>query len=190
MSEAFYGRHWPPTRDDTGFTWTLAAGAFLIRLWYLGRMPMIEVDGAYWCSLARNFASGDWAHALHTAWPPLYPALIALVAKLGGGAALVPERLEWSARLVSCIAGALMLVPLGVIARRLLPQPWPRAVLLLAVVHPRLIEYSVAALSESLFTLGMVSGIAALALTTRAGAEERGGLLWPVVGGASFGLAF
>jgi 4-amino-4-deoxy-L-arabinose transferase-like glycosyltransferase len=162
--------------------------ALWLRLQVAQRLTLIEVDGAYWCGLAAALARGDWARGLSSAWPPLYPALVAIALRISealGGSG--PAALEWSARVVSCLAGALLLWPLFEIARRLIPQAatW---VLLLAAVHPRLIEYSAAALSESVFMLAIAVAIAAF---LRAEAEAEGGSRLGEAGaGAAFGVAF
>src|SRR5258706_539302 len=75
------------------------------------RANLIEEDGAYWASLAGALARGDWAHGLSTAWPPGYPALIAVLAWIARGASH-PAMLEGCARFVSVIAGTLVLIPL------------------------------------------------------------------------------
>ena len=136
----------------------LLAAALGLRLFVASRMPLIEVDGAYWCSLAGALARGDFAHGVSAIWPPVYPALVALAARAldPAAASLAPDRLEWAGRLVSALAGTLMLWPLGVLASRLLPPAAALATLVIAAVHPRLVEYSAAALSESVFTLIVV----------------------------------
>ena len=186
----------PPTRDPRGgeVLWTvvLLAVAFALRLGVAARMPIIEVDGAYWCGLGATMAHSNWQGGLHTAWPPLYPTLIAgVLPYLGGGGALAQVRLEWAARLVSVVAGTLLLLPLGSLSRRLLPGKWARAVLLVAAVHPRLVEYSAAALAESVFTLAVVGGIAALARGVEPKpSPESGSAGWQVMAGVCFGFGF
>ena len=126
------------------------------------RANLIEEDGAYWASLAGALARGDWAHGLSTAWPPGYPALIAVLAWVARGASH-PAMLEGCARFVSVIAGTLVLIPLFGLARRVLPETPARAVVLLAAFHPRLTSFSAMALSESTFTLFLIAGLASLA---------------------------
>lgn len=174
----------------------LLAVALGLRLFVASRMPLIEVDGAYWCSLAGALARGDFAHGVSAIWPPVYPGLVALAARLmvPGAGPVSPESLEWAGRLVSALAGTLLLWPLGVLASRLLPPAAALATLAIAAVHPRLIEYSAAALSESAFTLLVV---AALALLVRAEPAATGkpvtafaARACDAVAGALFGLAF
>jgi hypothetical protein len=167
----------------------LAAAAFLFRLAIARAMPIIEVDGAYWCGFAGALARGDWAHGLSSAWPPLYPLAIALASRLGPLGPPSPEALEAAARLVSAVAGAVLLIPLNAIGRRLLLAPARWIALLIAAVHPRLVEYSTAALSESLFTLLLVASLAAWVRAHEGGASRRSSL-WEAGAGAGMGLAF
>jgi 4-amino-4-deoxy-L-arabinose transferase-like glycosyltransferase len=157
--------------------------------------PVIEVDGAHWASLARALARGDVVHGLSPAWPPLYPWLVSLAARAlaGAGAAETPALFERAARLVSAAAGTLILVPVWHLARRVagLRAAWTAA--LLAAVHPRLLQYSAAALSETTFTLPLVAGVACLVLRAPQGPSVgRPGpaALLDAAGGIAFGLAF
>src|SRR5678816_1405875 len=61
----------------------VAVGIALVVRWLIAaRLSLVEVDGAYWCGLARALAHGDWRHGLSTAWPPLFPAVTAIAARL------------------------------------------------------------------------------------------------------------
>src|SRR5207244_4429398 len=117
-----------------------------------------------WAGLAAALERGDFRHGLSTAWPPLYPALISAALRIArmAGLAPAPGTLEICARAVSVVAGALLLVPLYALARRLLS---PRAAVIavtLAAVHPRTLQYSAAALSEATFTLPLLAALALL----------------------------
>ncbi len=179
--------------------WGWAAVALLAlaaRLAVAARMPIVEVDGAYWCSLAGAIARGDLAHGVSAIWPPVFPALVALASRVmdPAGGVPPPDRLEWAGRVVSALAGTLLLWPLAALSGRLLPRAAVFGVLVLAAIHPRLVEYSSAALSESVFTLLVV---AALALVARAEPAASGAPLsaartraLDAAAGALFGLAF
>ncbi|MEO5616955.1 MAG: glycosyltransferase family 39 protein [Candidatus Eisenbacteria bacterium] len=174
----------------------LLAAALGLRLFVASRMPLIEVDGAYWCSLAGALTRGDFAHGVSAIWPPVYPGLVAVAARLmfPGGETVSPASLEWAGRLVSALAGTLMLWPLGLLALRLLPGAGALFVLAVAAVHPRLIEYSAAALSESVFTLFVVAGLALLVRAEPAATGRPSSAVatrvCEAVAGAIFGLAF
>ena len=189
----------PPGRSHPPLLWgwvALASLALVLRLAVAMRIPIVEVDGAYWCSLAGALARGDFAHGVSAIWPPGYPALVAIAARVAnpGSGPMSPQGLEWAGRLVSALAGTLMLWPLGVLACRLLPPGAAFATVAIAAVHPRLVEYSAAALSESVFTLWLVTALALLArgepaVTGRplSATLTRG---FDAAAGALFGIAF
>ena len=167
--------------------WGLVA-ALLTRVALAARAPIIEVDGAYWAGLAAAIERGDFRHGLSTAWPPLYPALIAVaarVARLWGS--LEPATLEACARAVSVLAGTLLLVPLHALARQLLPPRAAGLAVALAAFHPRMLQYSAAALSEATYTLLLVTGLAFMVARER---EARAAWRREAAAGALFGLAY
>jgi len=182
----------PGSARDRAFRVAILLVALGLRLAVARQARLIEVDGAYWGGLARAIARGDWTHGLSAAWPPLYPALIAGVERLLAalGASASPATFEWSARLVSIACGVLLILPLGALARRTLPPRWDLLVMALAAVHPRLVEYSAAALSESLFTLLLISGVAALATAADGRASGARAVAVAALGGAAMGCAF
>lgn len=184
----------------------VAAGVVL-RLAQAGRAPIIEHDGAMYASLASAILRGDWAHGLSPLWPPLYPLMTAGVAAVACflGAAWTPQVLEGSARAVSVLCGAAMLVPLYWLARRMLGLRGAQWALILALFHPRLVQYSAAALSEASFTLMLIAGLAAVTVAWRVepapetsegaapGArppEDARRVFLEIAGGALFGLAY
>lgn len=181
----------PGSSGSRGFRLAILIVAFVLRLAVARAATLIEVDGAYWAGLARALMQGDWTHGLSAAWPPLYPALTAGAARVLelAGAAPTPTTLEWAARLVSVLCGTLLLLPLGAIARRFLPGRWDLVVMGLAAVHPRLVEYSASALSESAFTLLLVTGAAGLVVATEGAGGGRKRIA-AVSGGAALGLSF
>jgi len=127
------------------------------------RAGVIEHDGYYYTSLAASLVTGHLAAALSTIWPPLYRALIALVAwPMARGGELAPHALELSARLVSVIAGTVTLALLARLARALASPRVARLTLALAVFHPRLIAYSASALTESTFLALVLAGLVLL----------------------------
>jgi hypothetical protein len=141
----------------------LLAVALALRVIAAVRAPIIESDGAYYAGLARALLAGDLAHAWSTAWPPLYPWATAAVA-----AALrplwldpTPQVLEGCARAVSVAAGVALLFPVRRLALRLLDRRGAWLALVFTAVHPRLLEFSGAALTESLFSACIVAGVAA-----------------------------
>jgi Dolichyl-phosphate-mannose-protein mannosyltransferase len=166
--------------------WALVVAALVPRAWLAMRAGIIEHDGAHYAGLAAAICRGDWAHAWSTIWPPLYPALVATTAILGGvrGSAS-PETFESVARLVSVIAGALSLIPLASISRRALGNSAAWIPVALAASHPRLIQYSASALTEATFTLFLL-----IAIERVMAAEREPGPATDAVAGVAFGLAY
>src|SRR5687767_12177970 len=144
------------------------AVALLLRSALAASAGILEHDGAYYLELARAALRGDWAHAWSPMWPPLYPALVALAAlplSVAAGAPS-PEALEAVARGVSVVAGSFALIPLHRIWVRVLGERHGWIPVALAATHPRLVQYSAAALTESvsiaLFTWGLAAALAAI----------------------------
>jgi 4-amino-4-deoxy-L-arabinose transferase-like glycosyltransferase len=85
--------------------------AFFIRLIYWHRtMPIAIGDMAYYIDNARALAAGDLWGAIHFHYPPFYSFIIFILHGLGAG-------YETSARLVSAIAGSLMVVPVYILGK-------------------------------------------------------------------------
>lgn len=133
--------------------WTLLA--FLLRLVLVrGFEGVISPDGTEYVALGRNLAAGYLREGLSTYWPPLYPLLV-------GVSSCIFSDAEFAGRFVSVVAGGLLVIP----AHRLI-RIWygARAALLgasLVALHPLLIYYSSALLTESTYTLLFTSGVLA-----------------------------
>jgi dolichyl-phosphate-mannose-protein mannosyltransferase len=179
------------TGDAPRYPLALAWGfaALAVRAALAARAPIIEVDGAYWAGLGAALERGDLRHGLSTAWPPLYPAAIAALLRVARllGRAIEPATLEACARAASVVAGTLLLVPLHALARRLLEPRAAAVATLLVAFHPRMLQYSAAALSETTFALCLV---AALALLVAREQEAHAGWAREAGAGACFGLAY
>lgn len=142
--------------------WTLAA--FALRLAVLLCFEhVISPDGVEYVAHARRLAAGDVAHGMSTYWPPLYPALVAV-------ASLVFRDAEFAGRLVSVVAGALLVLPAHRLARRWYGRRAALVCASLVALHPLLAYYSTALLTEStytlIFTCAVVAGWSALTWTT------------------------
>lgn len=142
--------------------WTLAA--FALRLAVLLCFEhVISPDGVEYVAHARRLAAGDLANGMSTYWPPLYPALVA-------AASLVFRDAEFAGRLVSTIAGALLVLPAHRLARRWYGRRAALVCAALVALHPLLVYYSTTLLTEStytlIFTCAVVAGWSALTGTT------------------------
>lgn len=138
--------------------WTLAA--FAVRLAVLLCFEhVISPDGVEYVAHARRLAAGDLANGMSTYWSPLYPALVGL-------ASLVFRDAEFAGRFVSVVAGALLVIPAHRLARRWYGRRVALICVALVALHPLLVYYSTALLTEStytlLFTCGVLAGWSAL----------------------------
>lgn len=134
--------------------------AFLLRLFVVRYFEqVISPDGVQYVALGRNLIAGNFREGLNPYWSPLYPLL-------AGFSSLFFHDPEFAGRFVSIVAGSLLVIP----SYRLI-QNWygERAALIgaaLVALHPLLIYYSTALLTEStytlLFTCGVLTGWSAL----------------------------
>ena len=125
--------------------------AFLIRLFLLPRDGVINGDGVYYTMSGRRIIAGDLG-GISAYWSPLYPALLGVVSS-------VVDDLEYAGRLVSVVAGALLVIPAYLLIRDVYGR-WPaRLGTLLVVLHPALLAASGWVMTESLYTLILTSGI-------------------------------
>lgn len=94
----------------------IAVAALLLRLaLLLARGDYIMYDEGYYLLLARSLSTGEGFRLSglpHVALSPLQPAIVAVVSLLG-----VPAL--WASRLLAAVAGALLVVPVAAIGRRL-----------------------------------------------------------------------
>jgi 4-amino-4-deoxy-L-arabinose transferase-like glycosyltransferase len=115
---------------------------------------VISPDGVEYVAHARRLAAGDVANGMSAYWPPLYPALVAV-------ASLVFRDAELAGRVVSVVAGALLVVPAHGLARRWYGRRTALVCASLVALHPLLVYYSTALLTESTYTLIFTCAVAA-----------------------------
>ncbi len=138
-------------------------------------------DSVTYIALARNLFAGRGYTEFgrpHTVHHPFYPITIGLVWRLTGD-------LAFSARLVSTLAGILLVIPVFFLARGLFGRRTGILAGLLAALFPILVYASSESFSESLYTLLLISGLAAGWLTHRSRS-----ILYPVLAGLFLGLSF
>jgi hypothetical protein len=159
------------------FFWTLLA--FLLRLFFLWRFEqVISPDGVQYVALGQKLIVGQFQEGLSTYFPPLYPLLVGL-------SSVFFHDLEFAGRFVSVVAGSLLVIP----SYRLVRDWYGEQVALIGAglisLHPLLIYYSTALLTEStytlLFTCGVLTGWTALS-----GGMSRSFLLAGVIFGACY----
>jgi hypothetical protein len=173
-------------RDALGVAAVALVARLGVVLWAWGRFPAVE-DGHYYDVLARRLAAGDgytwlWpdgavTYAAH--YPVGYPALLAIAYRLVGAS-------EVAAMSVNAIVGALG----AYAAYRLVDAPgvarWrPLAAGLAVALHPALVPYTAALMTEGV-TAALLVGAAALASHART--AERA-LPWLFAAGVAMGVA-
>lgn len=170
--------HFLLQRSERGALLLLFAAALILRLVLLGYVEIIETDGSYYGYLAGAVQSGSYAELLNPAWPPLYPALTGLAARITGN-------LEAAGGLVSALSGA-MLVPLVyLLGRGIAGRGVGFVAAFLTAFHPRLVFFSVMYLTESLYTFVF---IVSLVLVSAAVRRRNGIFLFPA--GAALALLY
>lgn len=133
-------------------------------------------DDAIYATLARFFIKGNFLQAFHPTWPPLYPALSALVY-------LVTKNWEMSLRFISTLAGVSIIVPLYFFLRRTLSEIYVLLFVFSITFFEPLLKFSLLPLSDSLSTLFIISAIIVLLVNF----DNSKNLLW---GGVFTGLIF
>ena len=119
--------------------------AFVLRLSALRLQPPINPDGVYYAMLGKQLVSGNLQEGLSTFWPPLYPLLAGL-------SSLVSRDIETGGRVVSVLAGSVLVVPVYSLIRILYGSDAAFIGALLVAIHPTLIHFSTTLLTESTYT--------------------------------------
>lgn len=152
------------------------AVAFVLRLWMLRSIPLIETDGVRYVTIARQLReSGSPFDPL---FHPLYPTCIAILEPLVGD-------YELAGRLVSAVFGSALIVPSYALARTLLGRPAAILLGVLLAIHPAMVRSSMVVLSEATYTFLVVLGAW---MGWRGLAAPGRGLL--AVAGLCFGFAY
>ena len=149
----------PVTGQWIGVRWLglVAVVALLVRaVWMWQHAAVIENEGAAYARLAENLLAGrgyaDILGGRNTLFPPLYPMAIALVTALAGDA-------EFAGRLLSFVAGVLVLWPVYGITRYLGGSHSAMIAAILAAGSGMLIALSGSTYSESTYFLVVMCGI-------------------------------
>jgi len=181
------------TRQDgapgsIGVVSVLTLVALVVRFILMVHVRVIETDSAYYGYLAREFARGNYLDALNPAWPPFYPFLAGLVSRLNGDVA-------FSARIVSVIAGALLVPVVFRLTRSVFGYYTAIVASTIIAFHPRLVFYSELFLTESLYVFLFAAAIMLLVGSlagdpARTGGVRRRAPLLAALSGAFFFLLF
>lgn len=152
-------------RDDkfTKREFTLVAGlvslGLLSRLLLLRFQQVMTPDGVYYATLGKNLVAGNFKEGLSTYYPPLYPLLVGL-------STLIFRDVEAGGKMVSAMAGGLLVVPVYLLTRILYGTGAASIGAFLIAINPPLNYYSTLLLTEStytlLFTTAALTGLTAL----------------------------
>jgi 4-amino-4-deoxy-L-arabinose transferase-like glycosyltransferase len=161
----------------------IAAVALLIRLAWIQFFGLtIENEGAEYARLAENlFAGKGYVGMLggrQTLFPPLFPVLIGLGAKIAGDA-------ESAARAISCMSGVALIWPIYGITRLLGGERSALVAATLVTIHGLMVALSGSTYSESVYFLLLLCG-----LYYACGCFGPGNVASGVASGAFFGLAY
>jgi 4-amino-4-deoxy-L-arabinose transferase-like glycosyltransferase len=126
--------------------------AFAVRLFAFSSKYPITGDGVWYATLGKSLAAGNVREGLSTYWPPLYPVLI-------GVSSLIFGDVELSGRIVSISAGSLLVIPTYLLARTFYGRSVALLTVLILAIHPSIVFYSTAVLTESTYLLFFISGI-------------------------------
>jgi Dolichyl-phosphate-mannose-protein mannosyltransferase len=119
--------------------------AFFLRLSVLRLQTPIGPDSVYYATLGKRLVSGNLEEGLSTFWPPLYPSLVGL-------SSLVFRDIETGGKFVSVLAGSVLVIPVYSLIRVLYGKDAAFIGAFLVAIHPTLIHYSTALLTESTYT--------------------------------------
>jgi 4-amino-4-deoxy-L-arabinose transferase-like glycosyltransferase len=157
--------------------------AFVLRLLGLFQGRTIEWEGIEYASIAKNLLSahgyyGMIAPGKDLMFPPLFPMLIAVTS-------LATHDVELAARIVSLIAGSLLVLPVFLIAGHLYDRRSARVAAALVAVHPLLVVFSATTYSESVYTTLLAAAVYSSLRAFRLRASRSS-----LAAGTFFGLAY
>jgi hypothetical protein len=158
------------------------AVALIVRVYRLTTFSaVIENEGVHFVRLAANLLAGRGYLGMpdtpELSFAPLYPVLIAGVMPFTSP--------DVAGRLVAVVFGCLLTVPMFLLAREVFGRTTAIICGILTALHPVLVAYSTAVYNESVYLPLMTAGLLATLLCIR-----RTKLLWALLGGVFFGLAY
>lgn len=107
-------------------------------------------DDAIYAQLAKFFFQGDFSHAFHPTWPPLFPFLSSLLYPIS-------QNWELSLRLVSVLSGSLLAIPIYLLASRLMSKIHAYLFIILMSFTTPIFSASITPLSDMLATTLAIS---------------------------------
>ncbi len=143
-------------KRSSGVLVLIFVAALGLRLGLMSYQECIETDGVAYAQMASEWV--EESSMTNQMFPPLYPALIGIASK-------VVADYELAARLVSGLAGSLLIFPLFWLAQRIYGVAVALVTASLVAFYPPLVEASTQALTESTFTLVLTLFFLAALLT-------------------------
>jgi hypothetical protein len=134
------------TRKEIAFVVGLVSLALSTRLALLRFQQVMTPDGVYYATLGKNLVAGNFKEGLSTYYPPLYPLLVGLSSHIF-------RDVEAGGKMVSAMAGGLLVVPVYLLTRILYGKSAASVGAFLIAIHPSLNYYSTLLLTESTYTL-------------------------------------
>jgi 4-amino-4-deoxy-L-arabinose transferase-like glycosyltransferase len=135
-----------PSRREYLFMGILVGGALLFRLLFLGCRRVLSGDEVHYAESLFRFLHGSFLGGVSDYWSFLYPFAGVPFGFLAGN-------VEMGLRLLSVASGAALAIPVALIARRLWGKRAALFAGLFAVLHPNLISFSTAAMTETFYSL-------------------------------------
>ena len=140
------------TKNEATLVVGLVSLALLSRLSLLRVQQVMTPDGVYYATLGKNLVSGNFSEGLSTFYPPLYPLLTGL-------SSLIFRDAEVGGKVVSAMAGGLLVVPVYLLMRILYGRGTASVGAFLIAINPTLNYYSTLLLTESTYTLLFMTAV-------------------------------
>lgn len=134
------------TKKEITFVVGLVSLALSSRLALLRFQQVMTPDGVYYATLGKKLVAGNFKQGLSTYYPPLYPLLVGL-------SSLIFRDVEAGGKMVSAMAGGLLVVPVYLLTRNLYGKSAASIGAFLIAINPSLNYYSTLLLTESTYTL-------------------------------------
>jgi len=160
------------TKKEVALVAGLTSLALLSRLSLLRFQQVMTPDGVYYATLGKNLVAGNFREGLSTFYPPLYPLLVGL-------SSCIFRDAEAGGKMVSAMAGGLLVVPVYLLIRILYGEGAAAIGAFLIATHPSLNYYSSLLLTESTYTLLFMTAVLVgwIALSTGGSAFLSTGIL-------------
>lgn len=141
-----------PILKEVAFPGVFVLLAFLLRFFLIPQDTTINGDGIYYVTHGLKIISGNLSDGISAYWSPLYSILI-------GISTLFFQDTEFAGRIVSVVAGSLLVIPSYVLIREFFGNRPAYIGTILVVIHPSLIASSEWVMTESLYALVFTTAV-------------------------------